>query len=196
MPTSTENADPLSPETAALAAAVLEISRFVGDAAVPAPRWYALLRSAELLAQSPALASLLGDEAAAAMADDPLHLTSVELEANPETSPPGANHDADRGADDASVDPHEATASVLWPAEAVGGAVACELPAGSWTAPGAANSTGLDPHAPLRATVGVLVDGTRWTVLRTPGAEDAVMGEALLPELTEALAANFADAAD
>lgn len=46
--------DPLDAPTAALAAAVLEVSRHVETEALPRPRWYALARQAELLADSPA----------------------------------------------------------------------------------------------------------------------------------------------
>lgn len=58
----TASPDPLDAPTAALAAAVLEVARHVEDGPLPAPRLFALARSAELMAASPSLASLLGAE--------------------------------------------------------------------------------------------------------------------------------------
>lgn len=179
-----EPADALDPRTAALAAAVLEIARHVGDDDLPAPRWYALLRSAELLAGRPALASLLGEGPAEEMAADPLHLTSVELE-------PAA---VIEGGTARTAAPLAQADAVEWPDIAVGGAMVCEIPAGSWSAPGAQDDAGLDPQQPLRAAIGVLEDGTRWSALRGPGRPDYVMGEALLPDLADALTEGLAPA--
>src|SRR5690625_7878044 len=60
----TPDTDPLDAPTAALAAAILEVSRHVDSESFPAPRWFALARSSELLASQPGLAALLGDDTA------------------------------------------------------------------------------------------------------------------------------------
>jgi hypothetical protein len=65
MSTSNEQIADLDPRSAALAAAVLEVARFLGEDPQDHVRWFALLGSAELLAQQPSLAALLGPEAAA-----------------------------------------------------------------------------------------------------------------------------------
>src|SRR5699024_3054486 len=59
-PMTTASPDPLDAPTAALAAAVLEVARHADARPLPAPRLFALARSAELMAASPSLAALLG----------------------------------------------------------------------------------------------------------------------------------------
>lgn len=186
--------DPLEPQVAALAAAVLEIARHVDDEALPAPRWFALARSAELMARQPSIAALLGDEAAAALAADDAHLTPIELDELPPAR-----------------DPLASLAALSWPDVAFGGAVALELPADSWRsrldeadASAQRAARALDGGA-LRVVVAATQEGTTYSALRRDGrtpagagtavegedAERFLLGPALLPELAEALVESF-----
>jgi hypothetical protein len=177
MSTSNEQIADLDPRSAALAAAVLEVARFLGEDPQDHVRWFALLGSAELLAQQPSLAALLGPEAAATMAADDLHLTSIELEDAPELA-----------------DPLDALAQLSWPADAQGLAAAFVLPAGSWTpatrgadgAPGSDRDHTTDQD--LRAVVAVTSDGTRFSAVARPGQPALAVGANLIPALADALA--------
>lgn len=175
--------DPLDAPTAALAAAVLEIARHVEADQLTAPRWFALARSAELLAQQPGLAALLGEDASAQMAADDLQLLSIELE---------------DGAFAGISDPLQALEQVQWPDLAAGGLVACDLAPQQWavrtsddaTASAGAGSPTSAPTAEssrLRIVVGALEDGTTWSALRRAGEDQYTLGAALLPDLTAAL---------
>ncbi|EWS79744.1 hypothetical protein BF93_09990 [Brachybacterium phenoliresistens] len=185
----TSDGDPLDAPTAALAAAVLEIARHVDGEALAAPRWFALARSAELMARQPGIAALLGDEASLALAADSAPLTPIELDDVPRVH-----------------DPLRALAELAWPDIAFGGAVALDLPAESWrssldAADDAARRTAdaLRGGA-LRVVVAASQEGTTYSALRrdrgetSPGAADAdrfVLGPALLPQLAEALAESL-----
>ena len=182
--------DPMTPEASALAAALLEVMRHVGDAPLQHPRLFCLARSADLLAQQPALASLLGDEAALVMAGDPLHLTSIELD------------DLDT-AEDWEGTGMAACWGVMWPQPSHGGAIVCDLPAGAWQTSGPAHHA-LDAKddeqsAPgastLRVGVAVTTEGTRWSAVQTEGAGGMTMGEALLPALADALTHSLEESA-
>src|SRR5699024_3933167 len=116
-PMTTAPPDPLDAPTAALAAAVLEVARHVEDGPLPAPRLFALARSAELMAASPSLAALLGVDADGAGAPDALHLTPIDLDDGTATA----------------ADPLAALETVHWPEPACGGAIACDLAPTAWT---------------------------------------------------------------
>lgn len=174
--------DPLDAPTAALAAAVLEIARHVEGEPLAAPRWFALAHGAQLLAQQPGLAALLGEESAAVMAGDELQLISIEL---------------DETADADSADPLHALAHVEWPEMAAGGVLACDLAPEQWSVreeddtsaatPGAVSAHGTGGTGPLRIVVGALEDGTTWSALQRDGDQQYTLGAALLPDLTAAL---------
>lgn len=204
----------LDSATAGLAAAVLEIARHVEDspaesaASVSAPpRFFALVNTAQMLEAQPALASVLGEDAAMMLASDPHHLTSVELE--PEsTAASGAS---------APTDPLQALEQVAWPQPSSGGAMVCDLAADHWSiaadnAAPATSSTAATPGTStdvdalrsrlgtgrLRVIIASLADGTAWTALQPqshtdgPGQGEQFMGPALMPELTAALADSVA----
>ncbi|MFC0673454.1 PPA1309 family protein [Brachybacterium hainanense] len=181
----TPEGDPLDPESAALAAALLEIGRHVDGETLRAPRWFALARSAALLAQQPGIAALLGVEATDVLGADAAHLTPIELEELP-----------------AMHDPLESLAAVSWPDIAVGGALALDLPAASWRsriddsdAQARRTAEALDGGT-LRVLVAATQDGVTYSALRRAGDRPSgparyVMGPALLPELTQALAESL-----
>ena len=171
--------DPLDAPTAALAAAVLEVARHVEEGPLPAPRLFALARSTELVAASPALAALLGAEGEGANAHDDLHLTPIDLDDG--ESPAAAP---------SASDPLAALESVQWPDLAAGGAIACELAPSAWSvresgAP--AGSAGLPTGRQLRVVVAALTDGTTWSAVHRGDEDGYVLGAALLPEISEAL---------
>ncbi len=191
--------DPMTPEASALAAALLEVMRHVGDAPLQHPRLFCLARSADLLAQQPALASLLGDEAALVMAGDPLHLTSIELDDLDTAEDSETAHATPSG----TVDPVALLEAVMWPQPSHGGAIVCDLPAGAWQTSGPAHHA-LDAKddeqsAPgastLRVGVAVTTEGTRWSAVQTEGAGGMTMGEALLPALADALTHSLEESA-
>ncbi|MGP5054456.1 PPA1309 family protein [Brachybacterium paraconglomeratum] len=170
--------DPLDAPTAALAAAVLEVARHVEDGPLPAPRLFALARSAELIAASPALASLLGAEGEGA--HDDLHLTPIDLDE-------GA---APSGPSDGQVDPLVALEKVQWPDLAAGGAIACDLAPSAWSVRDEEQSAGdaaLPSGRALRVVVAALGEGTTWSAVHRGGEDGYVLGAALLPEISEAL---------
>lgn len=163
-------ADPLDAPTAALAAAVLEVARHVEDGPLGRPRWFALAREAELVAGSPALASLLGS----GPDRDDLSLTPVELDES--TGAPGP---------DGPADPLEALAGIAWPELATGGALAADLAPRAWELrDGVADGA---PEGTLRVVVAALADGTTWCAVRRPGEDGYVLGAGLVPSLTAAL---------
>lgn len=204
----------LDSATAGLAAAVLEIARHVEDSPVGSassattqPRFFALVSTAQMLEAQPALASVLGEDAAMMLASDPQHLTSVELE--PEsTAASGAS---------APTDPLQALEQVAWPQPSSGGAMVCDLAADHWSiaadnAASATSSTAATPGTStdvdalrsrlgtgrLRVIIASLADGTTWTALQPQSHADGLdpgeqfMGPALMPELTAALADSVA----
>ncbi|ATG51669.1 hypothetical protein CFK38_09140 [Brachybacterium vulturis] len=165
----TASPDPLDAPTAALAAAVLEVARHVEDGPLPAPRLFALARSAELMAASPSLAALLGADGGEAQ--DALHLTPIDLE--------------DGTA--AAADPLAVLESARWPDLAAGGAIACDLAPAAWTVRDDQGDRQLPAERPLRVVVAALEDGTTWSAVHHGGEDGYVLGAALLPEISRAL---------
>lgn len=164
--------DPLDAPTAALAAAVLEVARHVEGESLPRPRWFALARTADLLAASPSLASLLGDDGSSS---DPLALAPIEMD-EADGAPGG----------DGPSDPLEGLRGISWPSMAAGGALACDLAPEAWDVRGQAGA--LASGATLRVVIAAQADGLTWSALRQPEGEGYVMGAALVPDLTTALA--------
>lgn len=178
----------LSPATAALAEAVVEIERHVATGGWDGPvRVFALVRTAAALDAEPSLARQLPAEVLAAAAADPEHLTSVEQEGLP-----------------ASDDLEGLLASIAWPDGVHGAAITVEriiLP------PEAEADLPTDPDAALaallahpqrqdvRIAAGVLRSGEGWCAVRTR-AEDADIavgqGPDVVPGLVDALRATFA----
>lgn len=175
----TADPDPLDAPTAALAAAVLEVARHVEGGRMPAPRLFALARSTELLAVSPALASLLGGDQDETPAPDELDLTPIDLGAE----------EAEADASDASpiADPLTALRDVQWPDLAAGGALACDLAPDAWAVRDGRTRSDLPPDGALRVVVAALSDGTTWSALRRDDQEGYVLGAALVPDLADAL---------
>ena len=141
-------ADPLDPPTAALGAAVVELARHVQEDDLAPVRWFALMRSALLLAQSPSMAQLLGEDLSRSVADDPLHLTSVEIESA-----------------SASGDPLRSLEQLSWPSGIAGLAAAFRLGPQQWAQRTAEDGAGSSPGpaagaSDLQAIVAVLEDGT------------------------------------
>lgn len=175
-----DDIDPLDPPTAALAAAVLEVARHVEDADLRSPRWFALARSAELVGQQPGIAALLGEDSALAIAEDSDHLTTIELEDVP-----------------SATDPFDALMTLEWPGISFGGALALELDGDSWSSSvddpavaGRASARQLGSGA-LRVVIAATSAGTTYSALRAPGSSRFVLGPALIPRLSEALAESF-----
>lgn len=169
----TASPDPLDAPTAALAAAVLEVARHVEGGPLPAPRLFALARSTELMAASPALAALLGADDATV--HDDLHLTPIDLD------------DGSTGA----ADPLAVLESAQWPDLAAGGAIACDLAPEAWTvrdqeqpSPGGQS---LPSGRALRVIVGALSDGTTWSAVDRGDEDGYVLGAALVPGISQAL---------
>lgn len=175
----TPDADPLDPPTAALAAAILEVSRHVDSEPLPAPRWFALARSSELLTSQPGLAAVLGEQTAQLVTTDELHLTPIELDTG--------DVPTHTGSVPGSADPLAALEYMVWPDLAAGGALACDLSPGLWRLREGVGVEDLPAGQTLRVVVGALADGTGWSAVRHPGAEGYVLGAALLPDLTSAL---------
>lgn len=173
----TPDTDPLDAPTAALAAAVLDISRHIEGAPLTAPRLYALARSAELMAASPALAGLLGVGADGTGAPDDLHLTPIDLD-------DGA---ADQIDGSAPQDPLAALQVVQWPDLADGGAIACELSPSTWALHENDSRATIPTDRALRVVVAALPDGTTWSAVHRGDKNGYVLGAALLPDVATAL---------
>jgi hypothetical protein len=164
---------------AALASALADVDRHLAAQGWDRPATlYALVDTAALLAAEPGL----GGDVAATSA-----LTPVEQEALPE-----------------GVGLDEWLPRIGWPPEVLGCAVAQEVvtlpPSVEAEVPddGAIDWAAAHPlRRELRMVVGVLRDGSRATVLRVRGAEEAgddvVTGPDLVPRLADALAATLAD---
>lgn len=166
----------LDPRTAALAALVLDVGRHVGPEALDAPRWFALVDTADLLVSQPAFAAVIDDAGREAAAADPHHLTAIELEDRP-----------------AAADPLAALGEVSWPDIATGAALACDLP-DVRPADGSADvaRTRLGSGA-VRAVVAARADGSTWCSVSGRGRRDQALGPRLLPELADALAQSVED---
>lgn len=170
--------DPLDAPTAALAAAVLEVARHVEGGPLSAPRLFALARSTELMASSPSLAALLGadDGTDDGTVHDDLHLTPIDL-------------------DDGSAraaDPLAVLESAQWPDLATGGAIACDLAPEAWTIrdeeePSLAGQPRPNGRS-LRVIVAALSDGTTWSAVDRGDEDGYVLGAALVPGISQALA--------
>lgn len=172
----TENSDSpvddvLDPRTAALAAAVLEVGRHVGEAPLRSPHWFALVATGELLASQPAFALLLDDAAREAAASDPHHLTPIELD-----DVPGA------------ADPLSALERLEAPDIADGLALACDLDAVRAAEGSAARTRERLGTGPVRAVIAALSDGTTWCSVRGAGRREQALGRRLVPDLVDALA--------
>ena len=165
-----------------LESVVYEVEQYVGkEGWDTAPRLFALVPTAELLAAEPALAAQLG-----ATEVRPDALTPVEQDDLPEA---------------ATLD--EMLAGIAWPAGVLGAALVVErlvLP------PEAEAGMPEDEQAALewltnhpqreevRVAVGVMRDGPRACVLRMRAHENEILrGPDLVPALAEALAATLAD---
>lgn len=159
--------DDLDPRTAALASAVIDVDRFLGSAVVADARWFALMGSARLLSENPALASVLGDEAALLLAGDELHLTSIELDEVP-----------------SRTDPLASLEELAWPGDVDGLAVAFTLDAEH------IRERRTDPQRPsagMRGVVAALPDGTTFSAVQQDGQDHLALGPALIPEVSAAL---------
>lgn len=171
--------------TKALATALADVDQHLAAAGWDQPtRLYALVKTADLLRAEPELAERL-DLADGSSLDT---FTSVEQEAPPA---------------DAALD--EWLAGIAWPDAVDGCALAQEvvtlppgaeadLPEGTDVARWA---TGHPQRREMRMLVGVLRDGSRASILRmrsmTSEPDDVVTGEALVPNLADALAATLTD---
>ena len=170
--------DPLDASTAALAAAVLEVARHVEGSVLPAPRLFALARSAELMAASPSLAALLGAVGDDGGAPDDLQLTPIDL---------------DDGSTPAAADPLTVLESAQWPDLAAGGAIVCDLAPSAWSARDGEDDQKLPSGSSLRVVVAALADGTTWSAVQRSDKDDYVLGAALLPEISQALVQTLQD---
>jgi len=175
----------------ALAAALLEIDRHLEEGGWDQPpRLYALVRTAELVREEPALAKTLGLPDPADVVDGE-QLTPVEQE-TPQSGQP--------------LD--EWLSGIGWPAEVLGCALAHEVlalpPSAEADIPAGADA---DPIAwaaahpkrrEVRMLVGVLRDGARASMLRVRATsadepDDVVSGDDLAPRMADALAATLVD---
>lgn len=170
----------LDPATAALAAAAMEIARELPTTPLARTRWYALVRTADLLAQHPSVAALMGEEAATVMGGDDLHLTPVDLDDDEEERPT------------AGADPLAELAALNWPSIAAGGAVACSLPADRVELRGDEHDLSHAGDGPLTVVAAALPDSATFCALRQEEGRFAV-GPALLPQIAQALVESLRD---
>jgi hypothetical protein len=170
--------------TSPLARAVAEIERHVaGDGWDQAPRLFALAPTADLLSREPALVDRLRVGGQEPSADQ---LTPIEQEL------PNQHLE-------------DALFTIAWPSTVVGCAVALERivlpPAAESGMPAAPAEAAVwaarhPDRADVRIVVAVLRDGARSSVLRVRGHDDdsdLLRETDLAPDLTDALAATFAD---
>ncbi|MGC0143505.1 MULTISPECIES: PPA1309 family protein [unclassified Pseudactinotalea] len=171
----------------ALAAAVIELERHAAAGGWDAPVGiYALVRTADALAENPAVATQLGAEVVAAAEADPEHLTSIEQDGLPE-----------------SANLEELLAQLAWPETVHGAAIVVErivvppeaeqgMPSDPEEA--VAYLMGHPDRQDVRVAAGVLRSGESWCVLRSRAndSDDAVAGAPdAVPGLVHALAATF-----
>lgn len=178
---------PADDATRALDLALREVERHVADAGWDGPvRVFALVRTAQAVADEPGLAGQLPPETLVAARLDPHHLTAVEQDELP-----------------AADSLEDLLAALAWPDAVHGAAVVVErvvLPSSAEAAMPA------DPDAALaylmthperqdvRLAVGVLRDGPAWCLLRTRAADDDAAvagGPDLVPGLVEAVTATL-----
>lgn len=169
--------DPLDEAQSALAAAVLEILRYVQDEPLPLPRCFALVATGRMLTEQPAFSQLLDESTIEAARSDARHVTAIEIQAAEEK------------------DPIDALSSLGWPADIAGAAIVADLAGDTWmsgpSAPGAAEKIG---DGALRTVTAVLTDGTTWSAVRGDDRDDVLMGPSLLPDITDALGTSLESA--
>lgn len=164
----------------ALEHAVYEVEQYAGrDGWDAAPRLFALVPTAELVAAEPSLAAQLGDAPV-----DPDALTPIEQEDLPEAE---------------SLD--ALLAGIAWPGGVIGAALVVErlvLPPEAEVGMPQDEQEALDwlaqhpQREEVRVAVGVLRDGPRACVLRMRTHEHEVLkGPDLVPALADALAATL-----
>ena len=176
----TPETDPLDAPTAALAAAVLEISRHVDGQPLTVPRLYALARSAELMSASPSLAALLGVEGEGAEALDELHL-------DPDRSRRRLLGGRRHGRRGRSVG-RPRCRSCSGPISPPGLLIACELAPSAWSSWRTEDTEAdLSTGRALRVVVAALADGTTWSAVHRGDENGYVLGAALLPDISAAL---------
>lgn len=161
--------DDLDPAQAALAGALLEVLRHLEQPALERVHWFALLRSAQLLAEQPDLAALLGDDVALSLAQDSRHLTPVELDDVP-----------------ADSDPLSSLSALAWPEGITGLAVCFDLSAAQ-REERTPEETLLAGAGSMRAAVAALEDGTVFCALRREGHKEVTLGAQLLPDVVAAI---------
>ncbi|WP_226921482.1 PPA1309 family protein [Georgenia subflava] len=176
-----------TPRERALRSAVDDIERHAATLGWDAPVFvFALVNTAQALAQTPSLADELPDEALAAAAEDPEHLTSIEQDGLPEAS---------------TIE--ELLGQLAWPDEVHGAAIVVERMV---VPPEAEQDMPKDPDAAVaylmehpdrqdvRMAAGVLRTGESWCALRSRSHDfdDAVAGSPeAVPGLVEALRATL-----
>ncbi len=170
--------DALDAPTAALAAAVLEVARHVGDAPLAAPRWFALVDTGALIRSQPSFGALLDDASREAAEADPHHLTPIEIDDAP-----------------AVHDPLHALAEVVWPDIAVGGVVACDLDAVRVTEGSSEQARERLGDGAVRTVVAARTgrDAGTWCAVRGRGRRDYALGTHLVPDLADALAESLGE---
>lgn len=171
-------ADGLDAPTAALAAAVLEVSRHVQAAPLPSPRWFALVDTGDLIRTQPSFGALLDDATRDAAETDPFHLTSIEIDDAPSVP-----------------DPLRALAEIAWPDLAIGGVVACDLAAVHLTEGSSPQARERLGDGTVRAVVAARTGGrtATWCAVRGSGRRDYALGPRLVPDLADALVESLGE---
>ena len=185
----TDPAPDQTPGQPALAAALAEVDRHLATGGWDQPaKLYALVKTADLMVAEPELAERLGLTTEATRPE----LTSVEQE-----SPPAGQ----------ALD--QWLASIAWPAEVAGCALAqevvtlppsaeAEMPHDQEPADAVQWAINHPKRREVRMVVGVLRDGSRRSILRVRGTngetpDDLIEGDELVPRLADALAATLED---
>lgn len=185
----TDSSRTAGPRHAALAAAVAELEEHVARRGWDAPvAVFALVRTAEALAQEPTMARLLDAQSVSRSRTDPEALTVIEQEHLP-----------------AAADLEDLLGQLAWPQEVDGVALAVERV----TVPAAAEAEAASIEDPeqriaylaarpdrdeVRIVVGVLRSGEAWCAVRSRSHDDpasVVTGDALVPGLVDALRATL-----
>ncbi|WP_331716240.1 PPA1309 family protein [Occultella aeris] len=177
----------MTPRERSLTMAVIEIEQHSAAAGWDAPvSVFALIRTADALADNPALAGEFPPEVVAAARHDPEHLTSIEQDGLPE-----------------STNLEELLAQLAWPETVAGAAIVVERIV---VPPEAEANMPQDPDAgvdylmnhpdrqDVRIAAGRLRTGESWCALRSRANDndDAVAGGPdAVPGLVEALAATL-----
>ncbi|WP_127126742.1 PPA1309 family protein [Georgenia sp. SYP-B2076] len=177
-----------TPRERALRLAIADLERHVGTLGWDGPVFvFALVRTANALALSPALAEQLPAEAVQAAEEDPEHLTSIEQDGLPEAGTL-----------------EELLGQLAWPDLVDGAAVVVErmvvppeAESGMPTDPEAAVAYLMDhpDREDVRMAAGVLRTGESWCTMRARSHDfdDSVIGSPdAVPGLVEALRSTFA----